>query len=176
MERMVTQLLDAAAIENGSFALARQPMDLPSLLETAAQNYFPLIDTGRHNTIEVKAAHGLPPVYGDRERLLQVVLNLISNSVKHTEKGRIRLEAELEGTMVAVAVVDNGEGISPELMPRLFTRYSVRRTPDSSGLGLYIAEQIINAHGGKISVESEPGRGTSVRFTIPAVRGGDQDE
>ena len=78
--------------------------------------------------------------------------------------------------MVAVAVVDNGEGIPPELMPRLFTRYSVRRTPDSSGLGLYIAEQIINAHGGKISVESEPGRGTSVRFTIPAVRGGDQDE
>lgn len=176
MERMVTQLLDAAAIENGSFALVRQPMDLPSLLETAAQNYFPLIDTGRHNTIEVKAAPGLPPVYGDRERLLQVVLNLISNSVKHTEGGRITLEAELEGTMVAVAVVDNGEGIPPELMPRLFTRYSVRRTPDSSGLGLYIAEQIINAHGGKISVESEPGRGTSVRFTIPAVRGGDQDE
>ena len=176
MERLVTQLLDAAAIENGSFALMRQPMDLPSLLETAAKTYFPLIDTGRHNTIEVKAAAGLPPVYGDRERLLQVVLNLISNSVKHTEEGQITLEAELEDTMVAVAVADNGEGIPPELMPRLFTRHSVRRTPDCSGLGMYIAKQIINAHGGKISVESEPGSGTIVRFTIPAAKGGGQDE
>ncbi len=176
MERLVTQLLDAAAIENGSFALVRQPMDLPSLLETAAKTYFPLIDTGQRNTIEVKAAPGLPSVYGDRERLLQVVLNLISNSVKHTEEGQITLEAELEGTMVAVAVVDNGEGIPPELMPRLFTRHSVRRTPDCSGLGMYIAKQIINAHGGKISVESEPGRGTIVHFTIPAAKGGGQDE
>ncbi|MDE1468715.1 sensor histidine kinase [Eubacterium limosum] len=176
MERLVTQLLDAAAIENGSFALMRQPMDLPSLLETAAKTYFPLIDSGQRNTIVVKAAPGLPPVYGDRERLLQVVLNLISNSVKHTEGGQITLEAELEGTMVAVAVTDNGEGIPPELMPRLFTRHSVKRTPGSSGLGMYIAEQIIHAHGGKISVESEPGRGTSVRFTIPAAKGGEQDE
>lgn len=166
MERMVTQLLDAAAIESGSFALRRQPMDMAELLHTAARVHFPVMDTGE-NTVSVDAPPGLPLVCGDRERLLQVILNLLSNAVKHTRHGTITLSARAVGDEVLVSVADTGGGIAPELLPGLFTRYPQHREAGGNGLGLYIAAQIVQAHGGVITVESGAHKGTAVHFTIP---------
>lgn len=169
MERLVLQLLDAAAIENGSFSLNRKRVDMTELIDTAAHVHFPVMD--HHcNTIAVAAESGLPDVYGDRERLLQVLLNLISNAVKHTERGNITLAAKTAGNMAEVTVRDTGEGIRPELLPELFCRYPENRSSGGNGLGLYICAQIIEAHGGRITVESQTGMGTAVRFTIPVIK------
>lgn len=168
MERLVVQLLDAAAIENGSFSLSRRPTDIGELLETVARVHFPVMDS-HGNTVTVDAPPGLPPLYADRERLLQVLLNLVSNAVKHTEGGSVALSARAEGNLVAVAVKDTGAGIAPGLLPQLFERYPKNRAAGGNGLGLYICGQIVKAHGGRIEVESRAGEGTAVRFTVPAL-------
>lgn len=168
MERLVVQLLDAAAIENGSFTLGRRPTGIGALLDTVARVHFPVMDN-HGNTVTVDAPPDLPPIYGDQERLLQVLLNLVSNAVKHTEGGSVTLSARAEGNMVAVTVKDTGAGIAPELLPQLFERYPKNRAAGGNGLGLYICGQIVEAHGGQINVESKAGEGTAVRFTIPAL-------
>lgn len=168
MERLVVQLLDAAAIENGSFTLNRRPMDMAELLDTVARVHFPVMDN-HGNTVTVNVPPGLPRIFGDQERLLQVLLNLVSNAVKHTEGGSVALTARAEENSVAVTVRDTGEGIAPELLPNLFQRYPKNRAAGGNGLGLYICAQIVEAHGGKITVESKAGKGTAVRFSIPAM-------
>ncbi|WP_195267201.1 HAMP domain-containing sensor histidine kinase [Eubacterium sp. 1001713B170207_170306_E7] len=168
MERLVRQLLDAAAMENGSFTLNRQAVDLVPVLENAAKVHFPVLDGGG-NTLRLSLPQDLPPVDGDRERLLQVVLNLLTNAAKHTRNGQITLSAQERHGQVEVAVADTGEGISPEAMSRLFKRYAKGGGPDSHGLGLYIADQIVKAHGGQIAVVSAPGKGTTVRLTLPVM-------
>lgn len=168
MERLVVQLLDAAAIENGSFTLNRRLMDMAELLDTVARVHFPVMDN-HGNTVTVNVPPGLPRIFGDQERLLQVLLNLVSNAVKHTEGGSVALTARAEENSVAVTVRDTGEGIAPELLPNLFQRYPRNRAAGGNGLGLYICAQIVEAHGGKITVESKAGKGTAVRFSIPAM-------
>lgn len=169
LERLVQQLLDAAAIENGSFTLNCRAMDIAELLDTVACVHFPLMDN-HDNTVAVDVPPGLPYLYGDQERILQVLLNLMSNAVKHTERGSILLSACLEGNSVAVTVLDTGEGIAPELLPQIFERYPKNRAAGGNGLGLYICAQIVQAHGGQIKVESKTGEGTAVRFTIPVMK------
>lgn len=169
MERLVRQMLDAAALENGSFSLSRSAVDMAGVLGNAAEVHFPVLDDGR-NTLSFQVPKPLPPVDGDRERLLQVVLNLLSNAAKHTQDGQITLSARDMGNMVEVAVADTGEGIAPERLPGLFRRYTSDSAPDSHGLGLFIAAQIVEAHGGGISIESAPGKGTTVRFTVPVIK------
>lgn len=168
MERLVVQLLDAAAIESGSFTLNRREMDLVELMETVAHVHFPLMDN-HGNQVTIDAPPALPTIYGDRERLLQVLLNLVSNSVKHTVSGIVTLSARSEEDGIAVAVQDTGEGIAPELLSNLFQRYPRNRAAGGNGLGLYICGQIVCAHDGKILVESRVGEGTKVCFTIPVL-------
>ncbi|WP_343210265.1 HAMP domain-containing sensor histidine kinase [Anaerolentibacter hominis] len=168
MERLVVQLLDAAAIENGSFVLDRRAVDIAELLDTVASVHFPLMDNNG-NTVTIDVPDSLPALYGDRERLLQVLLNLVSNAVRHTKNGSIILTAGKEENIVAVTVRDSGEGIAPELLVNLFERYPENRSAGGNGLGLYICAQIVRAHGGQITVESRVGDGTSVRFTVPVM-------
>ena len=99
-----------------------------------------------------------------------MLLNLISNAVKHTENGNVTLAAKAAGNTVEVTVGDTGEGIRTELLPELFCRYPENRSSGGNGLGLYICAQIIEAHGGRITVESQTGTGTAVRFTIPVMK------
>lgn len=172
MERLVAQLLDAAALESGSFTLRGEPFDAGELLETVARVHFPVMDAAG-NAVVVQVTPGLPPVDGDRERILQVLLNLVSNAVRHTRGGTVTLAARAadEPGKVELAVADTGEGIAPELLPDLFERYPAHRSAGGNGLGLYIAAQIVEAHGGSIAAESEQGAGTAVRITLPAHEG-----
>ncbi|MDO4274639.1 MAG: HAMP domain-containing sensor histidine kinase [Eubacteriales bacterium] len=166
MERLVTQLLDEAAIESGSFSLKKEWLDMTELLDTVSRVHFPIMDRG-NNTIRVLQGADLPVIYGDKERLLQVMINLLSNSSKHTHDGTITLRVQAEGKEITVTVEDTGDGIQPELLSHLFKRYPKNRDAGGNGLGLYITARIIEAHGGNINADSVVGKGTVVRFTIP---------
>ena len=125
-------------------------------------------------------AEGLPPISGDRDRVEQVLINLVDNAIKYSNAGsRVRVTARRSPTTdgaryVEIAVVDNGIGIAEKDLPRLTERfYRVDRARSrelgGTGLGLAIVKHIIQAHGGTLSIESALGRGTTVRITFPEV-------
>jgi signal transduction histidine kinase len=112
----------------------------------------------------------LPPPAGDRDRLAQVLSNLIGNALQFTPpKGEVRLNARQREDRIEFTVEDTGSGISPEHLPSVFNRFwqGERETRTGAGLGLTIAKGIVEAHGGEIWVESTPGEGTTFHFTIP---------
>jgi signal transduction histidine kinase len=113
---------------------------------------------------------GLPPVSGDRNRLDQVLSNLLGNAFKFTpEGGQVVVRARKVDASVEITVEDSGPGIPAADLPRIFDRYwrGDRASRDGAGLGLAICKGIVDAHGGKIWVESALGRGTTFRFTVP---------
>ena len=124
--------------------------------------------------VEAKLPTSLPTILADRDRVIQVVVNLISNAVKSCDpgSGRIRVEAQADGAWLEVSVADNGPGIPPEFAELVFEKFrqtGSRETgkPAGTGLGLTICRQIIRHFGGRIWVESVPGVGATFRFTVP---------
>ena len=168
-ERLVQQLLDATALENGRFVVRFAPVDMTDLIEQIAHRYFRTLDmNGNRLTLAIQTH--LPLVHADEERILQVLVNLVSNAVKHTKNGEISISATAEDDVVTVAVEDSGEGIQPEVQQQIFKRYPGKSSGRAgTGLGLYICKQIIDAHGGHIAVESAPDEGTILRFTLPVI-------
>jgi signal transduction histidine kinase len=127
--------------------------------------------------LDVAVEDDLPEIDGDRDRLVQVVINLISNAVKFTPEGGVRIavgavdEAGVRG--VRVAITDSGRGVSPEDVTRIFEPFrqasdTVPDGPKGTGLGLPISRQIVEAHGGVLEVDSTPGTGSTFWFRIPA--------
>jgi signal transduction histidine kinase len=119
--------------------------------------------------VAVDVPRDLPPVLADAEQIARVLTNLVNNAVRHTDVGTITLSARQEGDQVVFAVADTGTGIPREHLARIFERFV--QVPGArshgAGLGLAIARQIVAAHGGTIDVESEVGRGSTFRFTLP---------
>lgn len=120
----------------------------------------------------------LPSITGDRDRLIQVVINLISNAVKFTASGSITCSARLDpaGGSVVVSVADTGVGIAPEDQARVFEQFgqagdTLTDKPRGTGLGLPICREIVEHHGGKLWLESEVGRGSTFSFSLPLVAG-----
>ncbi|WNG50443.1 GAF domain-containing protein [Archangium minus] len=171
MNNLIRDLLDLAKIEAGRFAVEPMPEELESLLEECLEIFKPLAEQKRLS-ITQKASHPEARVLADRERLFQVLSNLIGNAIKFTpEGGSIQLTGETEGKVVRFAVKDTGTGIPEEQLPNLFNRYwqAKERAREGTGLGLYIAKGIIEAHGGKLWVESQVGSGSTFFFTLPRV-------
>ena len=124
---------------------------------------------------EVDVPPDLPPVYANPGEVTQVLLNLLQNAGKHTKNGQVTVVARVEDAdFVSVTVSDTGEGISPELMPNLF-ELGVSSEENGSGVGLPVCKTIITAHGGTIEIDSKPGEGTAVRFTLPFYERGGRD-
>jgi two-component system phosphate regulon sensor histidine kinase PhoR len=123
-------------------------------------------------SLTLDAAPDLPPVIGDAERLERVVVDLIHNAVKFTPAGgSVHVWAGLADGRVTVRVSDTGVGIAPEDLPRIFERFykgGRGRGGGGTGLGLAVVKHVVEAHGGTVSVESEPGRGSTFSFSIPA--------
>jgi len=168
--RLIRDLSDVASIEAGRLAV--EPYDeVPDVILTQAAEMFAAAASDRGVALETRSTPGLPAVHADGERVVQGLANLVTNSLKFTEPGgRITLSAEPDPAGVRFRVEDTGVGIAPEDLPYVFDRYWQRHREGGqrgSGLGLAIVRGIVDAHGGQISVESTPGKGSQFSFTIP---------
>jgi PAS domain S-box-containing protein len=175
VDRLVTlinDLLDISRIESGRVQLKLESVPLGAIVESVAATMRPLVE-GKNQSLAVAVDPALPPVRADRDRITQVVTNLVSNAYKYTPAGgALRVEASREGDAARLAVHDNGIGIAPEDVAQLFTRFfrvdsSLTREVGGTGLGLSIVKSIVELHGGTLEVESEPGQGSTFSFTVP---------
>ena len=175
MRALIGDLLDVARIETGALPVDPEPADLRLLVEEASSRF---VAGGAGNPLEMELEDDLPLVLADRRRVVQVLVNLLSNAAGYSPDGSpIMVSAVRDGVHVAVSVADQGRGIPAELIPELFRKFSRASrlgVPgsgiDGSGLGLAICRGIVEAHGGRIWAESDgPGLGARFTFTLPAV-------
>jgi signal transduction histidine kinase len=169
MNRMILDLLDVTRIEGGNFVLAREHVPVRPLLGEVLE-LFEAPAQQRGISLTCHPPEGVPCVVGERGRLIQVLSNLIGNAVKFTPpRGRISVHAQVLEEALRFSVEDTGPGIPSESLPQLFDRFwqADRRGRVGTGLGLPIAKAIVEAHGGRIWVESVLGRGATFHFTVP---------
>lgn len=172
MLKMVNDLLDLYAIEKGGLNLKEEETDLAAYLQECHSLHAMLADQ-RSINLRLDAESNLPRVELDTKRVRQVISNLISNALKYSPAGSdITLSARSCGDEVEIAVMDQGPGIPKRELPKLFTEFGTAGIRPLSGdrsvgLGLAIAKQIVEAHGGKISVQSQEGSGSTFAFTLP---------
>jgi signal transduction histidine kinase len=170
MRRNIEDLLDFASIEAGRMAIRRQPQDAASMVQETLASFDGAAQEARLR-LTAEVATQLGPLDCDRHRILQVLSNLVANATKSAlAGGQVTLRVEARGAEHLFAVSDDGPGISPEDAGHLFDRYwrSAEASYRGTGLGLAIARGIVEAHGGRIWVESELGHGATFSFTIPA--------
>lgn len=171
LTRQIKDLLDFITIESGHFTVDRQPFDIRALMDETASNYHAELDKKRLEII-IESPDKLN-VVGDRERILQVIDNLVMNALKFTSKGHILLKAEVgQDGKARIEVSDTGVGIPQESVPRIFERFhqldgSSTRKYGGVGLGLAIVKTILDAHQSAIEVFSAPGKGSRFSFTLP---------
>lgn len=169
MDRLITDLLDLASLDAGHLSMEQKPVELGAILLEANETHTAFAASKSVRLI-CELEPDLPPVSCDRERVQQVLTNLISNALKFTgEGGAITVRAARLAGMAQLSVADTGAGIKAEHLGRLFERFwqASRTGRTGSGLGLTIARGIVEAHGGKIWVESELGAGSKFTFTLP---------
>jgi signal transduction histidine kinase len=166
---LIQDLQDVSRIASSRLWVERQPVLLSELVKELADMFEPVMEDAVLRFVRRIDEH-LPPVQADRQRLAQVLSNLLGNAVRFTPHGgEIAITAECQADRVRVAVRDTGPGVSAGDVPRLFERHwqAPRLLRAGSGLGLFIAKGIIDAHGGEIGVESELGKGSEFWFTVP---------
>ncbi|HYD46848.1 MAG TPA: ATP-binding protein [Terriglobales bacterium] len=169
MRTLIGDLLDMAKIEAGQLQVQYQPQSITDTIDEALLIMRPLAEGKRIAIAEERKP--VPMVNADRSRLFQVLSNLLGNAIKFTpEEGAITVRTEPHPDGLLLTVADTGPGIPPDQLPHIFNRYwqPRRANREGSGLGLYIAKGIVEAHGGKIWVESAPNAGTQFKLTLPA--------
>ncbi|HUG55007.1 MAG TPA: PAS domain S-box protein [Vicinamibacteria bacterium] len=173
MNRLIADLLDVARLEAGhELSVQHERLDLGPVVAEACASFQAEAER-KLIQIECRLGEGLPAVGADRDRLMQVLANLVGNALKFTEEGgRVEVEVRPDGGMVEVSVKDTGPGIPPDDLAHIFNPYwQARKTARlGAGLGLAIARGIVEAHGGRIWAESTPGAGSTFRFTLPAAK------
>lgn len=170
LERLVEDLRTLALSEAGTLRLAREPVDIAELVHEVVAS-FQMQAESAGISLRADVEGDLPSVSADPVRIRSVLANLITNAIAHTPRGGpVEVTARRSPEAVVVAVADTGEGISADLLPRIFDRFVKSPGSRGSGLGLAIARDIVQAHGGTIAAESRPGSGATVRFTLPIER------
>jgi len=167
---LIQDLLDVSRIEAGSLSLRCADTDTAALLSAAIEGQHPLASAGKIDLVTEIAAP-LPKIAADQDRLMQVFENLIGNAIKFTDPGgTITVGARPDGDNVLFWVSDTGGGMRQEDLPRVFDRFwrAEEGAKHGAGLGLPIAKGVVEAHGGRIWVESTLNSGTTFSFTIPA--------
>jgi hypothetical protein len=185
--RLITELLDVSRIEAGRIEVHRQLVDIPHRAEKIVAGRVAAGDSPDRFRIEAPA--DLPETWLDADKVDQILGNLVENAVRHgagtvtvvvepveTVAARVvnrpdgiaATLASAEAGAVAVAVRDEGDGVAPELVPRIFRQFWRAKRRGGAGLGLYIVKGLVEAHGGTITVQAAPGGGAEFRFTMPA--------
>jgi signal transduction histidine kinase len=168
--RLVRELLDYSQLEARRLELARERIDVPQLVSGSIES---VALEAPDRRFDVRVQDDVPPVKADADRIAQVIDNLLTNAIKYgTPQSTVVVEVGAGAGMVTVAVTNQGVGIGPEELPQLFQRFARTEQARQSGvgglgLGLYIARQLIEAHGGSIAASSTPGASTTFHFTLP---------
>jgi signal transduction histidine kinase len=168
LARLIRDLLDTSRIATGHLELSKAPVDLNAIVQAAVESVTPTAETKRVAMTVSPAPHALT-VIGDAQRLQQVLSNILSNAVKFTPAlGHVGVHVQADADAVRVQIRDDGEGIDPAFLPRVFERFeqgSATRENGSMGLGLHIAKRLVEAHGGDIHAHSD-GIGQGAVFTV----------
>ncbi|HEX6371902.1 MAG TPA: ATP-binding protein [Longimicrobium sp.] len=173
MTALTQDLLEVSSLESGSMVMSPRPC-APSVLVCAAEEMFRPVAEEKGVVLTVQDPPDLPPAQADYGRMLQVFGNLVANAIKFTPAGgQVEVGAERAVDYVRFWVRDTGPGIEREHLPRLFDRFwqARRGARSGAGLGLAIAKSIVEAHGGQIWAESDPGQGSTFHFTLPVSAG-----
>jgi signal transduction histidine kinase len=179
LARIVTELLDVSRIEENKLVIAKAPVDLTPVIREIAEEQQPYLDSRGHQ-LQLDLAEDVPLIEGDRDRIAQVVINLLGNAIKYTaDGGRILIRLYAQETELRLEVIDNGIGIKEADIGKLFQRFSTlgdvtkhhtdknAYLASGTGLGLSIVQGIIQAHGGRIWVESDYGQGSTFHVALP---------
>lgn len=171
LARLVDDVLDLSQVDAGKMAIVKKKTSIAELVEAAAGSVRPLFESKKlYLNMDIPA--DLPRLYCDRTRIRQVLINLLSNAGRFTEKGGVRVRVEQKDQTLVLSVADTGPGIAPEDQARLFAPFqqadtSIRRRHGGSGLGLSISKRFVEMHGGEIGLESTLGIGTTIFFSLP---------
>jgi PAS domain S-box-containing protein len=168
VSRLVTELLDVSRLETGGLVLRRRPTAIPKLVATVVDKVrleYPGLEA------DVDFPAGFPDVNADPDKVEQVLTNLIENACKYASPKGISIVGATDPALVSVTVSDRGAGIAKADLPKVFVKFFRRSEgrPTGSGLGLWISQGLIEAHGGRMVAESIAGRGSSFRFTLPLI-------
>lgn len=170
MSRLLGDLLDLVSIEAGKFAIIRDDRDARRTVDDVVESFRP-IAAAKDISLVVKVAGDAIRARFDHHRILQVLGNLLSNALKFSPQGgQVTVSVKRKGALVSFSVADEGPGIASDRLPTIFDRFSQAGRSDRRGvgLGLYIAKRIVEAHDGRIWVETEVGRGSTFHFNFPA--------
>ena len=173
---LINDILDLSKIEAGHMELRKESVDLSPTVKGVLNTCTPLVQDKAVDMSE-QIPIDLPPVYADPTRVRQIILNLVSNAIKHTDRGTITVSAHARGEEVIVSVSDTGTGIAPHDLPKVFEPFrqvgrAGERRAAGTGLGLAISQRFVEMHGGQIWVESKLGKGSVFSFTLPVMGGG----
>ncbi|HEV8043164.1 MAG TPA: GAF domain-containing protein [Bryobacteraceae bacterium] len=171
LTKLIDDVLDLAKIEAGKFTWNMESLSASDVIERAVSATSSLVEAKKLTLVQ-NIEPGLPEITGDRDRLIQVVINLLSNAIKFTDSGSVTCFACRRDDDLVVSVADSGIGIAPADQPKVFEKFkqvgdTLTDKPKGTGLGLPICKEIVEHHGGRIWVESEPGKGSTFSFTLP---------
>ena len=175
LSHLVDDLLEVSRIMSGRIRLQNETLDLRSVVERAIESVRPLIEQRKH---QLTVSQPKEPIWvnADSTRMEQIVVNLLNNAAKYTEEGgRISLSVQQEADEAVLRVQDTGVGISPELLPHIFDLFtqaqrSLDRSQGGLGIGLTLAQKLVEIHGGKIEVQSTPGQGSEFIVRLPVLQ------
>jgi signal transduction histidine kinase len=170
---LINDVLDLSKIEAGQLVLELSDYCIQDIAQTVRSTLEPLA-ADKKLAFKVEMAPELPPGHGDGRRLTQVLINLVGNAIKFTDTGEVAIKAEANNGSFHVSVRDTGPGISAADQAKLFQEFqqadnAITRKKGGTGLGLAISKRIIEMHGGKIWVESQPGQGSTFAFSLPVI-------
>jgi signal transduction histidine kinase len=168
-------VLDLAKIEAGRMEWRDRPLTVAEIIRDAVNAAHGMFEQKPDVALQLDIAEGLPPIFGDADRMQQVLLNLVNNAVKFTDRGSVIVRATLNRDgMIQIDVQDSGIGFAPEDAEAIFDRFQQARQgdtlqdrPKGTGLGLAICREIVTRHGGHIAARSRPGEGSVFSLTLP---------
>lgn len=171
LTNLVNEILDFSKLRHGDISLEKRPLDCAPLVAQVVANFRPAVRR-KGMALRSELASDLPRVFADQDRLVQILFNLVGNAVKFTDAGEVVVSLRTRDGEVEVEVRDTGIGIEPAARDRIFDAFVQGDAPQrgGTGLGLSITRRLVELHGGKLSVDSEPGLGSAFRFMLPVAR------